>query len=111
MENDSFKWLQKWYCSQCNGEWEHSYGIEIRTLDNPGWLIFIDLLETELEDYKFQSISLKRSNDDWIDCLIKNGKFQGAGGSLNLLEILNIFKDWVESKNCDQSNIDSEINS
>jgi hypothetical protein len=98
MENNSLNWLQDWYHSQCDGEWEHSYGIQIETLDNPGWIITIDLLETELEDCEFLEISAKRSDNDWINCLVKNGKFQGAGGSLNLLEILNVFKEWVESK-------------
>jgi hypothetical protein len=31
--------IQKWYLEQCNGDWEHSYGIEITTMDNPGWYI------------------------------------------------------------------------
>ena len=33
-----FQRLQKWYKSQCNGDWEHSFGIKIETLDNPGWI-------------------------------------------------------------------------
>ena len=40
-----------------------------------------------------------------LAALLKNGKFQGAGGSLNLPEILNIFREWVESKNCDQQRL------
>ncbi|MDJ0743297.1 MAG: immunity 53 family protein [Xenococcaceae cyanobacterium MO_167.B27] len=105
MEINSFILLQNWYESQCDGDWEHTYGIEIKTLDNSGWLILVDLLETELEDYDFQDISVQTSDNDWISCLINNGKFQGAGGSLNLLEILDIFREWVESKNCDQNRI------
>jgi hypothetical protein len=27
----------EWYTKQCNGDWEHSYGIRIDTIDNPGW--------------------------------------------------------------------------
>lgn len=30
-----FKWLEKWYSSKCDGEWENYYGIKINTLDNP----------------------------------------------------------------------------
>jgi hypothetical protein len=30
--------LQVWYGAQCNGSWEHTYGIKIETLDNPGWM-------------------------------------------------------------------------
>ena len=98
MENNPFIWLQNWYASQCNEDWEHTYGIDIQTLDNPGWLVIIDLGETELENYQFDQVSIKRSKHDWVDCFVQDRKFQGAGGSFNLLEILNIFQDWVESK-------------
>lgn len=107
MQNSSLEWLQNWYDSQCDSEWEHSYGIQIETLDNPGWIITIDLLETELEDREFQEILVKRSDNDWISCLVKNGKFQGAGGSLNLSEIIDIFKEWVESKNSIQRDVEN----
>jgi hypothetical protein len=33
--------IQDWYKSQCNGEWEHSCGLSIETLDNPGWRVQI----------------------------------------------------------------------
>jgi hypothetical protein len=29
-------WLQGWYATQCDGDWEHEYGVSIETLDNPG---------------------------------------------------------------------------
>ena len=35
--------LQAWYAAQCNGKWEHTYGIAIGTLDNPGWSLSVDL--------------------------------------------------------------------
>lgn len=96
IENNPFIWLQNWYTSQCNEEWEHRYGIDIKTLDNPGWLVIIDLAKTEVENCPFDQVSIKRSDKDWIDCFVKDKKFQGAGGSCNLLEILTIFQDWVE---------------
>ena len=36
---DALYLLQRWYVAQCDGEWEHAYGVEIGTLDNPGWSI------------------------------------------------------------------------
>lgn len=44
------------YLSQCNGDWEHQCGLKIRTLDNPGWSIEIDLAETELETRSFDAV-------------------------------------------------------
>jgi len=34
---DLLEQVEDWYSSQCNGDWEHQYGISIDTLDNPGW--------------------------------------------------------------------------
>ena len=33
--------LQHWYESQCDGDWEHEFGVKIGTLDNPGWMVDI----------------------------------------------------------------------
>jgi len=74
------KWLESWYLSQCNGEWEHSYGIKIDTLDNPGWSISISLLGTELEHKPFDALEQERSENDWLNCRLKDGSFEGFGG-------------------------------
>ena len=47
-----FNLLQDWYLAQCNGDWEHEFGIKIDTLDNPGWSVVIDLLGTNYENKK-----------------------------------------------------------
>ena len=47
---DSIQWLQSWYQEQCDNDWEHQYGIKIDSLDNPGWVVTIDLAGTPLED-------------------------------------------------------------
>ncbi len=45
--------LEAWYLARCDGEWEHSCGVEIGTIDNPGWWIKIDLAGTGLEGVAF----------------------------------------------------------
>ena len=95
--NELIIWLQEWYQSQCNGEWEHDYGITIQTLDNPGWSLLINLDGTTMEDRNFQPIQLERTEDDWIFCELKNKRFEAACGPLNLVEILEIFRNWVTS--------------
>jgi hypothetical protein len=45
---DALTWLQGWYLSQCDGDWEHGHGVDIGTLDNPGWRVEIRVAETEL---------------------------------------------------------------
>lgn len=44
-----FSGLIDWYLSNCDGDWEHVYGVKLETLDNPGWILTIDLAETDLD--------------------------------------------------------------
>lgn len=55
MADENLNWLMNWYVRECNNDWEHSYGVKIDTLDNPGWTIEIDLRETSLEGRSFES--------------------------------------------------------
>jgi len=87
-------WLEDWYLSQCDGDWEHTYGIQIKTIDNPGWSIQLNLVGTYLEHKKFQEIKVDRTENDWFYCKVTDGMFTAAGGPKNLSEILIIFKEW-----------------
>jgi Immunity protein 53 len=90
------KSIQDWYQSQTNGVWEHQYGIEIGTLDNPGWSLKIDLSKTKLQSKEFKKIEMERSNSDWYHCWVQNSIFEAACGPGNLEEILQIFIKWSE---------------
>lgn len=83
--------LQEWYSDQCNGDWEHSYGIKIDTLDNPGWILRIDLNETEWEQV---SIPMERafSNDhDWMQFQVSNSRYEACGDTSKLIPMINKF--------------------
>ena len=91
---DPLQAIEEWYASVCNGDWEHSYGVKIETLDNPGWRVEIDLRETPLESRHLERVVIERTDDDWVHCWTENGKFNGAGGARNLSEILLFFGRW-----------------
>ena len=95
MKQNSFLWLQHWYQSHCNGDWEHGPGIHISTIDNPGWSIKIDLQDTELQNKQFNRIHVEHTENDWIICFVEESSFQGACGPTNLLEVLMIFQKWA----------------
>lgn len=97
-EMDILEWLQEWYKSNCDGDWEHLYGTLIDTLDNSGWSVKIDLLDTDLEDKYFAEIRYDNGDGDWMFCKVKDGKFNGDGDSNKLKDILLIFRDWAESE-------------
>ncbi len=88
--------LQNWYQINCNGDWEHSYGISIETLDNPGWTIKIDLLGTCLENMSFEnSFDNESGNLDWYHIKAEDNILKMACGSANLEQVLNIFFDTI----------------
>lgn len=94
--------IQDWYNSNCDEDWEHSYGVTIETLDNPGWRVTIDLTDTNLENKPFTEIEENSSDESkWLNCKVENSKFQGAGNQFQLERILRIFVDWAKSQNED----------
>ncbi|MFE0507467.1 immunity 53 family protein [Peribacillus butanolivorans] len=94
---NGLKWVQDWYIKQCNGDWEHSYGIRIESLDNPGCALQISL-DTNLENCPFSRIEIEREKDNWINCWVQDNEFLAVGGSNNLEEIVTVFKEWAEKQ-------------
>lgn len=94
---DLLGWLCAWYKEQCNGDWEHSYGVELGTLDNPGWSLRINLAETSWEGRAFAPVEIKRTEEDWLFCKVEQDCFEAACGPLNLPEVVQIFRVFVEA--------------
>lgn len=86
---NSLQQIQEWYKTQCNGDWEHEYGIKIETIDNPGWYITIDLVDTALEGFHYEYNI--EEGETWLN-ITANGKvFTGAGDFSQLETILSHF--------------------
>ncbi|MGL4824962.1 MAG: immunity 53 family protein [Alphaproteobacteria bacterium] len=93
-----FEWLENYYLSCCDGDWEHEFSVKIETLGNPGWSLEIDLEETFLEKIPFEKVHEERTENNWVICYVKDKKFCADGGPQNLRELIRIFREWVESK-------------
>jgi hypothetical protein len=88
--------LQDWYLAQCDRDWEHGHGVAITTLDNPGWSVTIHLEGTVLESRPFATVEENYAHDtDWLRCWLEDGRFEAAGGPLQLTQMLRIFLDWA----------------
>ena len=96
--DDPLSWLQEYYLSLCDGDWEHSYGFAIDNIDNPGWSLKFDLAETNLEGAVLGMQTVERSENDWIFYSVKEKVFTAFCGPKNLSEALAIFRWWVESQ-------------
>lgn len=98
MSPDILRRLQSWYASQCNGAWEHSYGITIDTLDNPGWSFKVDLAETALFDRTFAEVSMDGVDPhDWYSCRLRGHVFEAYCGPTRLNDVITIFVNWADS--------------
>ena len=102
MTTNNLIWLLKWYYKQCGEKWDNGdrlngKGIQINTMDNPGWGLKINLEKAKMQNKSFEEINIERSEQDWICCFVKDGMFRGYGGLTNFPEILQIFRNWVEN--------------
>jgi hypothetical protein len=93
---DLLKALQDWYFAQCDGSWEHQYGVTISTIDNPGWSLSIDLSCTSLSDKAFAEVNVTGDDSsDWYVCRVKEQVFEGHCGPKHLREVISIFIKWA----------------
>ena len=89
--------LQRWYAAQCNGDWEHTYGITIETLDNPGWHFKVQITDTYLADRVFEEVSENATDEkNFFICRVKDGAFVGACSPDRLHEVISIFLRWAD---------------
>lgn len=94
--------LQNWYLRQCNGDWEHSFGINVQSCDNPGWWVKINLVGTPLQQQAFteiaEGVDVGRfpQGARWLSCHIENNIWHGAGDETQLERILEVFLAWAE---------------
>lgn len=91
----SLEWLQKWYAEMCNGDWEHTFGIRISTLDNPGWELLIDLKDTKYENMKQPHILVQKNDDDWFSYKIEEHVFKGYGDPTKLSKLIETFHNLI----------------
>lgn len=96
--NDPLTRLQRWYAGRCDGDWEHQHGVTIGTLDNPGWTLSVDLVDTEWEGLQMPPFSEGDSAEDasWLACGVENQRFHGACSPERLHELVERFLRIVE---------------
>ena len=90
--------LSQWYLRHCNGDWEHSFGFSINTLDNPGISIDINLADTELQKIPFAEIKQDYDSEDrWFVCRRTDDLFEAHGVATRFEDMLLVFLDWADA--------------
>lgn len=98
MNEPILAWLQNWYESQCDGDWEHCFGVHISTIDNPGWHVSIGLSETEMEGLEIEYKLEERSESDWYSIAVQKQKYDAGGDPSKLTFLLERFRELVENQ-------------
>mgnify|MGYP002075406883 FL=1 len=94
-EMESLKWLEDWCKKQYENKMRHMPEIKIYNIDNPGWVVQIDLSKTKFADKPFKQIRYDEGDNDWLFCDIKDKVFDGCGDPQKLVDILMVFKRWI----------------
>ena len=97
LEKDNYllDWVQRWFISNCNGDWEHGYGINMEYTKETGWYVYFNVNHTSMYDCKFDKKD-KKGKKKWLTFEVNENSFIGRGDSSKLEEILQTFHDWVE---------------
>ncbi|PSQ81697.1 MAG: hypothetical protein BRD46_01430 [Bacteroidetes bacterium QS_8_68_15] len=90
--------LSRWYADACDGDWEHQFGIEIESLDNPGWAVRIDLAGTSLAGETLSSEQRDVSEEDWYRVTVRDSQFRGYGDPSKLPLLLSKFRAFAEER-------------
>ena len=94
--------FQNWFFSQCDGSWEHDEGVDISTLDNPGWAVTINISRYDISDIGQERREFERGGGDWIHWWIDERpqklSFEARCGATNLKEVLAIFLTMFENR-------------
>jgi hypothetical protein len=93
---NSIQRLQSWIYSYCNGARERRFGVKIESIGNPGWMIFIDLDETSMENIPFARFERDESKTRWCQAWRKDNKWEAACGPEMLSETIDLFFRWVD---------------
>jgi hypothetical protein len=90
--------LMGWFRSNCDGDWEHQHGIQIGTLDNPGWYLDVSIEDTPQAGSTIPRKLVERTATDWVAVEVKDNMFRGHGGPDNLSELIDLFVAFVEGR-------------
>lgn len=91
--------LQEWYAQMCDGDWEHSFGIKMDTVDNPGWIVSIDIVGTSLSG-EICSLEQKFPAGEWLQVSCDGEVFRIACGPRSLDRGIATFLRFADQESC-----------
>lgn len=98
-----FASLVEWYTKHCDGDWEHQHGVRLETLDNPGWILSVDLIHTNLQGCLMSEMAEGCCPDGhpvsplWIHCFVRENQFKGACDPTQVARLFEEFQRFADS--------------
>ncbi|MFI6095064.1 Imm53 family immunity protein [Lentzea sp. NPDC051213] len=89
------QFFQRWYAEQCNGDWEHEFGVKITTLDNPGWHVVVDLGDTDLEGRTLDRSKAEPGEGRWIWASSDGQRYESSCDLRSLDDALSGFREFA----------------
>lgn len=89
--------LQSWFVSQCDGNYEHSSGIILQTIDNPGWMLIVHLNGTNLQLPDEPWHYLVQGDVEWMAYKVTDNVFDAAGDPSKLKALVSLFLEKVKN--------------
>jgi hypothetical protein len=96
--SEAFAWLERFYLSYCDGDWEHDFRCRIQTQSEPGWYFEFNLTGTDLEDRGLTRLEDHSGALKNITLRVEDKKFIGSCGPKQLLVLISYFRDFTEGK-------------
>jgi Immunity protein 53 len=90
--------LESWYERQCNGEWEHGWGIDIGTFAVPKWHFAVELRDTKLEWHRTKWEEVRVDRDDWHCFRFTSGSYESIGTLASLPRMIGDFLAAADAK-------------
>jgi hypothetical protein len=101
----NLQYLVDWYAAQCDGDWEHEFGVRLATLDNPGWDLQVDLVETDCEGHNLARSRRDLGEGRWITTASDGVVFDAGCDPSSLDVVVLAFKAFVESVGRTEGNL------
>lgn len=94
---EEIQWLSEWFSSQCDGDWEHEFGVRLETLDNPGWRLCVDIVGTGVEGRVLPRSKADLGSGRWLWTSADGESYEASCDVRSLRELLAAFRRFVAS--------------